>query len=359
MMTRAFRHIYAVVTALLFTAQLTGVAGADPLAELVKNGEIIPAHMTNGAPPTGPGDTAWGGAGFTDIELYPQISVQPASVLKKSVVKIKAIYNAGELTIYAKWSDDQLSLKHDIGKFPDSFAIEFPFSFGAGKRLPYIGMGDPGQPVAVILWKAGDKVETLTAEGFGSLTPMPIDGVKASGVWRDGVWRVTITLKLTGQDDGSKISINPASPGLLPVAFAVWRGDKQERDGKKSLSSWKFLHFTAATPDPGYVKSLTWADEGKGDASKGKKLMKSAGCADCHTYPGSKETPTDGPNLAFAGGTHRPQYLIDSILRPSLVILPKKEYYTVEDGKKESIMPDPYFPKKDAINIVEYLRTLR
>ncbi|VAX20423.1 hypothetical protein MNBD_NITROSPINAE03-62, partial [hydrothermal vent metagenome] len=199
-MTSAFKYIYTIVTAFAFTAQLTGVAGADPLAELVKNGEIIPAHMTNGAPPTGPGDTAWGEAGFTDIQLYPQVSAKPASVPEKSEIKIKAIYNAGELAIYAQWSDDQPSLKHGIGKFPDSFAIEFPFSFGAGKRMPYIGMGDPGQPVAVILWKAGDKVETLEAVGFGSLTPMPIDGVKAKGVWRDGVWRVTVTLKLTGRD---------------------------------------------------------------------------------------------------------------------------------------------------------------
>lgn len=111
--------------------------------------------------------------------------------------------------------------------------------------------------------------------------------------------------------------------------------------------------------DPGYVKSLVWAPSIKGDPKKGGTLMKEAGCADCHAYPGSKEKPDTDPDLTYAGGIHRPEYLMESLARPSWVIVPGRDYFIVEDGKKISVMPEADLSDSDIHHVIEYLRTLR
>lgn len=85
-------------------------------------------------------------------------------------------------------------------------------------------------------------VESLKAEGFGTLAPLPEDhwvedGV---GVWTNGTWRVIIRFPMTGMGAHEKLY----APGsTVPVAFAVWDGARQDRNGKKLVTPWQTLEI--------------------------------------------------------------------------------------------------------------------
>jgi cytochrome c len=104
-------------------------------------------------------------------------------------------------------------------------------------------------PTYVTAWGVGNivadpvsrrSVENLTAQGFGTLRARQASGasVEATGVYGTGSYRV-----LFRRDLQSRSSDAPSfKPGQrVPVAFAVWDGDADDRDGKKSVTIWQEL----------------------------------------------------------------------------------------------------------------------
>lgn len=341
-----------------------GVVGAaaeeDLLAELAKRGEIVTVRWSDGPLPDSPDDQAWRQVGPSKIILYPQVSARPKNTRRETIAAaIKALYNEKELALYIEWPDARRSANRGVGEFADALAVQFPVHYGVGIPLPYVGMGDSGHPVGVWLWRADGSVETLAAEGFGSMDAQPSDGVHARGFWKEGVWRVVVKRTLEKPTADYAVEIIPSKQNLTPVAFAIWNGDEDQRDGSKLLSSWRFLRLERAKTDPGYVKSLVRAPRKKGDPKKGRALMEKEGCVDCHTYPGSKEKSEAGPDLSYAGGIHRPEYLLESLKKPSSIIVPGNYYFTMENGKKISIMPETDLSDSDVYHLLEYLKTLR
>ncbi|MBI3628794.1 MAG: c-type cytochrome [Candidatus Rokubacteria bacterium] len=153
--------------------------------------------------------------------------------------------------------------------------------------------------------------------------------------------------------------MQPAAAGLVPIGLAVWNGEANQRDGDKFLSAWHFLHFEHGRVDPRYVNGLLWSPRIKGDPEAGKALMRERGCAACHSYPGNPIPTEAGPGLTWAGGIHRPDYLLESIKNPSTVIVPGKTFSTVTNGTRVSVMPAIKIPERELFHVVEYLRTLR
>jgi mono/diheme cytochrome c family protein len=80
----------------------------------------------------------------------------------------------------------------------------------------------------------------LAAKGFGSTTfrPQASQLVTASAAWKDGRWTVVLRRPLRVQpDDGV-----PLTPGeQCAVAFAIWDGEADDRDGQKLVSIWHDL----------------------------------------------------------------------------------------------------------------------
>ena len=85
-------------------------------------------------------------------------------------------------------------------------------------------------------------VEELNAEGFGTVTPQPADNqnVEGYGEWKDGIWTVVFLRDMpqTGKWD---IDLNITDSAL--VAFAVWDGVKEDRNGRKVISVWQRLNL--------------------------------------------------------------------------------------------------------------------
>ena len=328
---------------------------ADPAKD---GGPFIVAGYSASEPPLDPLDPAWAVAPVA-VSTYPQVSVAPGMELSgASAVNVRALYGAKALALHLEWPDASPAKERVIGAFADGAAIQWPVGYGAGEALPYIGMGHAGAPVALWFWRADDSVEMLAAEGFGTLTIQPSDGVKAKGVWKDGAWHVVFVRPLEPSPGDHRVRLNPASQGLVPVAFAVWSGEARERNGLKRLSAWHVLRFEKAKVGEAYAKQLAGPSVA-GDADKGRHFMTEKGCADCHAFPGNPARPSVGPDLTYAGGIHSARYLAESIKEPSRIVVPGKGYATVEDGKRQSIMPQFVGSAEELRDITAFLHSLR
>ena len=321
--------------------------------------DFIAAHRIAVEPPLDPFDAAWAKLAPTSVALYPQLSVAPATEPSGALtVNVRAFYSSETLALHLEWADPKLAENRAIGEFADGAAVQWPVHYGSGKALPYVGMGHAGMPVALWFWRADGSVETLAAEGFGSLTAQPSDGVKAKGVWKDGVWRVVFTRPLHAAPGDYRVPLDPAAQGLVPVAFAIWNGEAKERDGLKRLSGWHALRFEQAKLDENYAKQLSEVAVA-GDPGTGKRLMADKGCAGCHAFPGNPVRPSIGPDLTYAGGIHSVQYLRESLSEPSRVVVPGKRYAVVQDGKRlASLMPPFVGTDQELWDIVAFLKTL-
>ena len=92
-----------------------------------------------------------------------------------------------------------------------------------GPGFPSLMMGDADNPVRLFYWNASRGAEELSATGRA--TPQPTGRTfdhraeHAGGHW-------TLTAALPDQADGT------------PLAFAVWDGAHDDRDGLKFFSVW-------------------------------------------------------------------------------------------------------------------------
>jgi DMSO reductase family type II enzyme heme b subunit len=336
--------------------------------------------------PRKPGDAAWDKAAQKTFKVSAQRSVRLSDAEANALlevpgvgaVKVRALAAGGEVAVRVEWSDATLDKVRDdeVNLYADAVALETPQDFGAGKRLPYIGMGDEKSPVKLWQQKAtqsGAQAAAFVGMGFGSLTRA---GSAAPAMEYDAaakVWRAVFVI--------------PRPQGaLVPVAFAVWDGSRKERAGYKQLSGWNFLQLPGAAVDPKYLAEQSWGYGGAplGNAELGK-VMAHAVCAVCHHFPGVKKVPANlAPDMADIGAIATPGYLRDSIVDPRAAVvhhLPLARRYDKEgqrdangaypaatsfawamheDGGTVSRMP-PFsgFAESQVKDLVAYLMTLQ
>ncbi len=362
--------------------------------------EVIDALYTSKAIPSDPNAKIWEKAKGTEITLYPQVSVRlndkkaNSLIPKKEAIKatVKAAYNGKNIAVYIRWKDDTPSLQPTLttNQFADGVSIEFPNKFGRGITLPYVGMGDENHPVTVYLQKnvAGrDYQKVFISKGFGSLTEIKENGVNIVMKYdsKNKEWYAVFKRPLKTENSNLKA-------GLVPVAFAVWDGNKYERDGNKSLSRWKFIKLGKYKLDKKYLAYVSWGgpyadwkEKGKdiGNPENGKKLFQQNGCIGCHRAGEFQTAPVGmAPDLSDIGGIANAVYLKESIIAPNDVIIrnlninrhymktnPDRfkaypnnsmyEWYIKTDGKKQSKMPTfAHLKPQDINDIVAYLKTL-
>ena len=371
---------------------LSNVAGATE-EDFMKE-EVINAKAVNGTIPADPSASFWNSIPGKEISLYPQISVRlndkKANELipKKDVVKatVKVAYNKNNIAVYVQWKDETPSIQPTLttNQFADGVSIEFPNKFGKGTTLPYIGMGDENHPVTVYLQKdvAGrDYQKVFISEGFGSLTEIK-EPAEIEMKYNKDTKQWTAVFKRPLKTENSNLAA-----GLVPVAFAIWDGNKNERDGNKSLSSWKFIKLGDYKVDPEYLKYVSWGYPGEklGDPKRGKQIALKNGCNGCHRFDDQNTAvPGMAPNLSDIGAIALPVYLKESIVDPSAIVIrnlnPNRHYdknqkpdkfkaypnnnmyqwYMVVNGKKQSKMPPfSHLSEQDLKDLIAYLSTLK
>ena len=87
-------------------------------------------------------------------------------------------------------------------------------------------------------------VEDVVAEGLGTLTSInaAAQTVVGKASWQGGVWTVVMLRDLVPTSDARSAGAVKFSPEQsLSVAFAVWDGERADRDGQKSVTIWHRL----------------------------------------------------------------------------------------------------------------------
>lgn len=238
-------------------------------------------------------------------------------------VTVRVLVSAKDVGVLLEWADATKDVVRtdEVNTFADSAAIQFPRTFGAGKRLPYIGMGDSQMPVHVYMERAtanGTLGNEYVAAGFGSLTRIakPQGTMMMEYDAKAKTWKALFVRPIS--IDGSSLAA-----GLVPIAFAVWDGARSERSGYKQLSAWHFIHMPKPALDASYVKYLSWGYHpgDLGDPAKGQAIAETV-CVACHILPGKAFAPAGvAPDLTTIGAIASPVYLRESIVDSSGVII--------------------------------------
>jgi len=271
----------------------------------MRTSESVPLHE--------PWDEFWNGVPMIDIPLSAQ-QVAPPMGGRRWTLTAGAVQDSSRIYVVAEWED--ASPERSVGApqdFTDAVAVQFPAV--AGTAVPALCMGDPNATVNIWQWRAAwqadvhrgfqgavtgrypntavdmypahdddvfypgryagnpfsvvnraSAVDNLVAGGFGSLTADPISSVQGWGAWRDGRWRVVFARPLSVAREGN---VELHAPDITDVAFAVWDGAAQERNGMKSVANFVKLNVVTTEmeqatgwpfwPAPYFVFIALWA----------------------------------------------------------------------------------------------------
>ncbi|MBE7560434.1 hypothetical protein HS125_16435 [bacterium] len=148
----------------------------------------------------------------------------------------------GSLVLCARWSDATKTTSgrgvrypdagdphiypihtENTGAFPDAFCAMVPKRRGPQSPYPSMMMGEKADPVELYYWRAGVGLELLAAHGRASTAPGGTAQPFAAR-YHDGGWTLIVVL--------------PSLTPKTPLCFAVWDGERQQRDGLKYFSLW-------------------------------------------------------------------------------------------------------------------------
>lgn len=391
---------------------VNSLLAAGAIATAVSASSAITAVKVNGNIDKVSYDSAvWKQAKMTKVTLYPQTTIEfndkKANELnadaKAMTAQIGAIYNGKQIAFIMKWADGtkNVTYANTTDTYADGFAIQFASDAKNPKELPYIGMGSDGRPVVIHLQKevygsyepngngdvahqvnpnqthlfgkdleaynkhvrslgSNDYEKTFVAEGFRSTTEIK-DG-SSKGYLRFGYankgWSGTLSRPL--QD--AYVNLDAAA---IPVAFAIWDGAKMNRNGLKYLTGWTAVKLEGKKGGNDLVEALHAPV--KGDVAKGKEVAAN-NCSACHQLEKTDAPNLMGPSLTNIGGYASVDYLRESIVNPSAVVVPgynrnahsAYEWYTLDNGKRTSTMPEfSWLEQADMENLIAYLKTLK
>jgi putative heme-binding domain-containing protein len=105
----------------------------------------------------------------------------------------------------------------------------------------------------------------------------------------------------------------------------------QTQGGEADASTIKIPDEVVKKISAGKGKAVAWSPYMEGDPEVGESLFfdteSNAGCAKCHTV--KEKGAKIGPELTTVAGTRTPQFLVESILKPSAVIASGFEPYLI------------------------------
>lgn len=277
-------------------------------------GTVITAmHTDRAVPVKDPWSDFWNDLPKVDVALSAQQITPPMGGHRWSLTA-RAVQDGQKLYIELEWPD--LTVDRSVGAqqlFTDAAAVQFPSV--ASQQVPAFCMGDPTASVNIWQWRAAwqadvnrgfqgsvkrefpntevdwyafhedpvfypgryvdnpfsdadrtSPVDNLVAGSFGTLTPDPTPVVQGWGAWRDGRWRVVFARPLHVGREGN---VELAPDDRTDVAFAVWDGSAQERDGMKSVGNFVVLDLSPELmrqrarfpywPAPFFVFIALWA----------------------------------------------------------------------------------------------------
>ncbi len=177
------------------------------------------------------------------LDRTPRLyDTEAPSELEISFVDVRLARAEGKLLVNMTWHDrtrdaaeiaklpaapaegrPHKELTEATDRFSDSAAVMHPMNAPVNGQWPSLQMGDPGNPVSIYFWSASRGAARMQAEGRGT-TRRTGETFPAQAVYHDQAWHVTLELQEV--------------PAGFPLAFAVWNGSQQDRDGRKYFTTW-------------------------------------------------------------------------------------------------------------------------
>lgn len=141
----------------------------------------------------------------------------------------------------AAWELDRESPRDVLDRYPNLSADLYGYQPEDAAPL-FITARAAGNSMA--LGQRSSAGEELTSSGFGTLATLPQEKttLDASGVWKEGEWRVAFTRALEPRAE-NVVVLAPASRAYF--AAAVWDGSAGDRNGQKSVTVWHALELGA------------------------------------------------------------------------------------------------------------------
>jgi hypothetical protein len=246
---------------------------------------MVAAHTGQEVPLDDPLAPVWDAATPVEVPLSAQTATVPNGGGSIRAVTVRSLTDGRRIYFRMEWDDQTEDTSAFASQdFRDAAAIEFPAN--GVSSVPSFCMGQLGGEVNIWQWKgdwqrdidegfvgvpeaypnsdaglypfrdddvfypgrdAGNPlsdtdrkspVEDLVSAGFGTLTSAGIQKVDGRGVWQDGKWYVLFARDM---DLGGDFYVPFKKGDTVNVAFAVWDGANEERDGLKSVSQFADL----------------------------------------------------------------------------------------------------------------------
>lgn len=227
-------------TSLAAAAALAAFLG--PTGAMAEEGALKATAVSDKIDPKAVYAPVWDQVPARDIALdtAPPVhdAVRGEAAIKRITVQVAR--NGDGVYFRLQWKDKTPDTRlKELDAFTDAVAIQFATDRTA-ETSPI--MGGEGKTVNIWYWNAKtDRAQTLIANGFGTLAPLGIQDVSAAGKYRRGAWTVVFH-RAAKPAEAQAVSLEGA--GDWPVAFAVWDGANQERDGLKAVNAdWQRVTF--------------------------------------------------------------------------------------------------------------------
>ncbi len=288
------RAVYVVVAA-LFAVAIVVTLGRGSLVSAAQT-DLVVVYVDQDLPVGDPAHPLWEQVAEAEIPVSGQ-NVTPPFKTDVSVpsIRVRSLHNGGWIAFRLEWDDGTRDTGGSPNQYRDSVALQFPREGGE----PFVCMGFAGAEVNILHWRAdfqrdieegpltiadifpnaraniypyptdvsfrtgraagnplaaADKpspVEDLSATGFGTLETQAHADATGWGAWDGEKWSVVIARPLVTTD----IEDAQFTPGdRLPVALAVWDGNRGDVDGKKAVSAWVSVRLedlpASAAPGP-------------------------------------------------------------------------------------------------------------
>ena len=208
----------------------------DMPSDVLLNPPLLSMVIAGDVPP-------WKDIGAVDVVLSSAPSVVSGRAFKTAIrsVKVKTLHNGKDIFIMLNWTDGTMNAKESSSTFADGAAVQLPLVIGP--ILPNYIKGQQDAYVNITYWRADrKKPDNIVANGIGTVAVTNTKGenLSANGYWKLGQWTVIISRPLkTGSDNQTQLARGTETF----IAFAVWDGEGNQRDGHKSVSFWQTLRL--------------------------------------------------------------------------------------------------------------------
>ena len=256
------RSILPVLAGVLLGAVVLGWLGIPVVSS---EGMILRSHFVDVKIPTQPDDPTWERIPPMTLPLSGQVFTRPVwpDPSARALI-VRSVHNGTGISFLIEWRDTTKNDKLTPGNFRDVMAVGLPL----GDAPAFFCMGQLDHYINIWHWKAdwqsdvdrraakakqkrrrggvrrfeviprrASSVEDLIGGGFSTLTTKRKQGrVKGQARWNRGIWQLVMTRSLASGEGDNEARLEPGR--LQAIAFAVWKGEKEERNGHKEVAPW-------------------------------------------------------------------------------------------------------------------------